>query len=67
MTRARVMPTLVRVAPPRIIDPTGLYHVMSRGNYKQTMFHDDSHFEKYVELLDRVVTNWERERLYERG
>jgi len=55
MTRARVTPTVVRVAPPRIIDPTGLYHVMSRGNYKQTMFHDDSHFEKYVELLDRVA------------
>jgi REP-associated tyrosine transposase len=43
------------MAPPRVIDPTGLYHVMSRGNYRQTMFFDDDHFAKYVDLAGRVA------------
>ncbi|HET7450097.1 MAG TPA: transposase [Gaiellaceae bacterium] len=43
------------MAPPRIIDPTGLYHVMSRGNFKQPIFLDNPHFEKYLALLERVV------------
>jgi len=55
MTQSQLVPTLVRVAPLRNIDPTGLYHVMSRGNYKQTIFPDDSHFTKYLELVDCVA------------
>jgi putative transposase len=43
------------MAPPRNIDPTGLYHVMSRGNFKQPIFLDDDHFSKYIELVDRVA------------
>jgi len=43
------------VAPLRILDPTGLYHVMSRGNFRQLMFLDDDHFAKYVRLVDRVA------------
>jgi REP element-mobilizing transposase RayT len=43
------------MAPPRAIDPTGLYHVFSRGNYKAPIFLDDDHFAKYLRLLTRVV------------
>ena len=43
------------MAPLREIDPTGLYHVMSRGNYRQTIFPSDDHFAKYLELVDRVA------------
>jgi REP element-mobilizing transposase RayT len=42
------------MAPLRIIDPTGLYHVMSRGNFRDTIFLDDDHFAKYIRLLSRV-------------
>lgn len=38
-----------------MIDPTGLYHVFSRGNYRATIFFDDDHFEKYLSLLARVA------------
>jgi putative transposase len=43
------------MAPLREIDPTGLYHVMSRGNYQQTIFPTDDHYAKYLELVDRVA------------
>lgn len=43
------------MAPPRVVDPTGLYHVFSRGNYRATIFFDEDHFAKYVALLDRVA------------
>lgn len=48
-------PILLEVAPPRIIDPHGLYHVMSRGNYRQLIFPDDAHAERYLFLLNRVT------------
>ena len=38
-----------------MIDPTGIYHVMSRGNYRQTIFVDDDHFSRYLFLVDRVT------------
>jgi REP element-mobilizing transposase RayT len=44
------------VAPLRAIDPTGLYHVFSRGNYRAPIFLDDDHFGKYLSLLARVTT-----------
>ena len=49
-----------RVAPPRAIDPTGLYHVFSRGNYRAPIFLDDDHLDKYLLLLARVTArrNW---------
>ena len=47
------------MAPLRILDPTGLYHVMSRGNFRQLMFLDDDHFAKYVRLVDRVARRWQ--------
>jgi putative transposase len=43
------------MAPPRAFDPTGLYHVFSRGNYKATIFLDESHGTKYLSLLRRVA------------
>jgi putative transposase len=43
------------MAPLRVIDPTGIYHVMSRGNYRQTMFTDDHHYTRFLFLFDRVV------------
>jgi putative transposase len=55
MTRRDAASTVVSVAPPRDIDPTGLYHVMSRGNFRQTIFPDDDHFAKYLQLVDRVT------------
>lgn len=43
------------VAPLRVIDPTGIYHVMSRGNFRQAIFVDDDHFARYLFLVDRVT------------
>jgi REP element-mobilizing transposase RayT len=43
------------MAPPRIVDPQGLYHVMSRGNFRQTIFPDEDHAERYLFLLTRVA------------
>jgi REP element-mobilizing transposase RayT len=44
-----------RIAPLRVIDPNGLYHVMSRGNFRATIFLDEHHFAKYLALLTRVA------------
>jgi REP element-mobilizing transposase RayT len=44
------------VAPLRIVDPEGLYHVMSRGNYRRTIFPDEGHASRYLLLLDRVAS-----------
>src|SRR5579885_1846335 len=48
------------MAPLRIIDPEGLYHVMSRGNYKGVIFPSARHAERYLFLLARVAArrNW---------
>lgn len=43
------------MAPPRIIDPHGLYHVMSRGNFRRKIFPDEHHAERYFFLLNRVT------------
>jgi REP-associated tyrosine transposase len=42
------------MAPLRNVDPMGLYHVMSRGNFRQVLFIDDAHYAKYVGLVGRV-------------
>lgn len=46
------------MAPPRVIDPTGLYHVFTRGNYRATIFLDDDHYAKYLSLLRRVTDRY---------
>jgi putative transposase len=43
------------MAPLRIVDPQGLYHVMSRGNFRQTIFPDEDHAERYLMLLNRIT------------
>jgi REP element-mobilizing transposase RayT len=43
------------MAPLRNIDPEGLYHVFSRGNYKAAIFLDRRHYDKYLSLLARVA------------
>src|SRR3954470_5290488 len=43
------------MAPLRVIDPQGIYHVMSRGNYRQRIFLDDEHYAKWVRLVRRVT------------
>lgn len=47
------------MAPLREIDPAGLYHVMSRGNFRQEVFLDDAHYAKYVQLVDRVSRRYD--------
>lgn len=39
----------------REIDPEGLYHVMSRGNFRGKVFLDEDHYFKYLALLQRVA------------
>jgi putative transposase len=43
------------MAPLRQIDPTGIYHVMSRGNFRQEVFVEDDEFIRYTHLLQRVT------------
>lgn len=43
------------MAPPRDVDPQGMYHAMSRGNFRGTVFLDDEHYLKYLSLLHRVA------------
>ena len=43
------------MAPLRVIDPNGIYHVMSRGNYRHVIFPDDDHFARYLFLVERVT------------
>lgn len=43
-----------QIAPLRVVNPTGLYHVMSRGNFRKTIFLDDDHYAKYIRLTTRV-------------
>jgi putative transposase len=38
-----------------MVDPTGLYHVFSRGNFRQTVFLDERHYRRFVALLTRVT------------
>ena len=65
MTGRLGRPTLGGVAPRRDVDPTGLYHVMSRGNFRQRVFLNDDHYLRGVHYLDRasdrygwIVLDW---------
>jgi putative transposase len=55
MRAVRGASTVVDMAPLRSVDPEGLYHVMSRGNFRQTIYLDEAHYAKYLRLLDRVA------------
>jgi len=39
----------------REIDPIGLYHVFSRGNFRQEVFIDERHYRRFLALLVRVT------------
>jgi putative transposase len=39
----------------RDVDPNGIYHVMSRGNFRQKVFLDDDHYVRHTFLLGRVA------------
>ena len=42
---------------PRIEFPGALYHVIARGNHRQTLFHDEADLTLY---LDRLEHYWQR-------
>jgi putative transposase len=44
-----------RVAQRRETDPEGTYHVMSRGNYRQVIFPDVDHINRWLHLVGRVT------------
>jgi putative transposase len=44
------------VAAKRDVEPEGLYHVMSRGNFRQTIFPDDEHYFAYLRRLTCVTS-----------
>jgi REP element-mobilizing transposase RayT len=46
------------MAAPRIVDPNGLYHVFSRGNFKQPIFLDDDHYRRFVAATTKVAERY---------
>jgi REP element-mobilizing transposase RayT len=46
--------------PLRIQFPGAMYHIISRGNGRMTIFHNDKDRKKFIEFLERVVKkyNW---------
>jgi REP-associated tyrosine transposase len=43
------------MAPPRIVDPVGLHHVFSRGNFRQVIFPTDEHYAAFLGRLERAA------------
>ena len=37
----------------RVIPEVGLFHILTRGNNRQIVFHDDEDFKAYIELLKK--------------
>ncbi|HQJ31210.1 MAG TPA: transposase, partial [Syntrophales bacterium] len=44
--------------PLRIEFPDAVYHVTSRGNARQTIFHDDLDNRKFLELLEKTKSRF---------
>jgi putative transposase len=42
--------------PPRVQLAGGTYHVTSRGNRRQSIYHDDDDHRRFLAIRDRVVT-----------
>lgn len=55
MTPIRRGRTVFGMAAPRIVDPQGLYHVFSRGNFKQPIFLDEEHYRRFISGLTKVA------------
>jgi REP element-mobilizing transposase RayT len=47
--------TVDTVAPPRIIDPYGIYHLGTKGNFGGVIFEERADFEKFLELYARAA------------
>lgn len=47
--------------PPRLQFPGAIYHLVSRGNLRQKIFHDDGHYERLTRGLEEEVqrSGWE--------
>lgn len=45
--------------PPRVEVPNGLYHVVTRGNRQQTIFHEPEDYLRYLALLREARTRWQ--------
>jgi len=43
---------------PRLQVAGGVYHVTSRGNRRQTVFHDDTDYSAFIEYLETVVRQY---------
>jgi putative transposase len=43
---------------PRLQVAGGVYHVTSRGNRRQTVFHDDTDYSAFIEYLETVVQQY---------
>ena len=41
----------------RLIYPDAVYHVMTRGNNRSTVFHDKADYEKYLSILETTQAN----------
>jgi REP-associated tyrosine transposase len=46
------------MAPPRIVDPFGYYHLGTKGNFGDVIFEGRTDFEKYLQLYERVSRRW---------
>ena len=46
---------------PRIPFPGAIYHIVTRGDGRQLLFHDDRHYERFTEGLEAEVlrSNWQ--------
>ena len=42
------------MAPPRIVDPHGYYHLGTKGNFGEWIFHERSDFEKFLQIYERA-------------
>jgi putative transposase len=46
--------TVGGMAPPRIVDPVGYYHLGTRGNFGEAIFQERGDFAKFLELYERA-------------
>ncbi len=46
--------------PLRIQYPNAMYHIISRGIGKMTIFHNDKDWKKFIHFMERVIKkyNW---------
>ena len=42
--------------PPRLQYPGAIYHLVTRGNGRRTLFHDDGHYSRFTQGLNDEVS-----------